>query len=110
VPTGDRLSLRTAANFKDLLAERSPVRAHVMRNTVHLVTAADFISFRPLSQPKIDRDLAGSFGRDLIGVDPAELAETARAPLSERPLTCGQLASALAPGRPARCAMFSSPR
>jgi hypothetical protein len=29
-----------------------------MRNTVHLVTAEDYVSFRPLFQPKLDCELA----------------------------------------------------
>ena len=87
-------------HLKDLLTERALVRAHLMRNTVHLVTAEDFVSFRPLFQPKIDRDLAGNFGRNLKGVDLAEVRQAARALLAERPLTRGQLAAELAPGWP----------
>ena len=37
--------------LENLLTERSAVRAHLMRNTVHLLTAEDFVSFRPLFQP-----------------------------------------------------------
>jgi hypothetical protein len=44
------------------LTERFVVRAHVMRNTVHLVTAEDYVCFRPLFQPLLDRALAGHFG------------------------------------------------
>jgi hypothetical protein len=72
-----------------------------MRNTVHLVTAEDLVIVRPLFQPKIDRDLAGNFGRNLTqgsGVDPAEVRQAARALLAERPLNRGQLAAELAPG------------
>ena len=87
-------------HLKDLLTERALVRAHLMRNTVHLVTAEDFVSFRPLFQPKIDRDLAGNFGRNLKGVDLAEVRQAARALLAERPLTRCQLAAELAPGWP----------
>jgi hypothetical protein len=87
-------------HLKDLLTERVLVRAHLMRNTVHLVTAEDFVSFRPLFQPKIDRDLAGNFGRNLKGVDLAEVRQAARVLLAERPLTRGQLAAELAPGWP----------
>jgi hypothetical protein len=55
------------------LTERIVVRAHLMRNTVHLVTAAGFISFRPLFQPVMERALAGNFGRNLGGVDLGDL-------------------------------------
>ena len=88
--------------LKDLLTERAVVRAHLMRNTVHLVTAEDFVGFRPLFQPKIDRDLAAHYGRNLaiggqgVGVDLAEVRQAARALLAERPLTRGQLAAELA--------------
>lgn len=88
--------------LEDLLTERSVVRAHLMRNTVHLVTAADFVSFRPLFQPLMDRGLAGNFGRDLAGVDLAELRETASTMLAHSALTRRQLAERLAPRWPGR--------
>jgi Winged helix DNA-binding domain len=72
------------------------VRAHLMRNTVHLVTAADFLSFRPLFQPLMQRALAGNFGRRLGGVDLAELRAAAAPLLAGRPLTRAQLAVQLA--------------
>lgn len=95
-----RLAGFAPKNLEDLYAERAVVRAHVMRNTVHLVTAEDFVSFRPLFQPKIDRDLAGNFGRNLAGADLDEIRQAARALLAERPLTRAELAAELAPGWP----------
>jgi Winged helix DNA-binding domain len=86
--------------LKDLLTERAVVRAHLMRNTVHLVTAADYISFRPLFQPLMNRALAANFGSDLTGVDLAELRDVASALLAETPLTRAQLAGRLAPRWP----------
>jgi Winged helix DNA-binding domain len=83
-------------DLKDLLTERSVVRAHVHRNTVHLLTAEDYLSFRPLFQPLRDRRLAGSFGRNLMGVDVDELGELAAGLLSRTPLTRTQLATRLA--------------
>ena len=65
--------------LKDLMTERVVVRAHLMRNTVHLVDARDYVRFRPLYQPLLDRDLAGNFGSNLAGVDLAELAAVAAA-------------------------------
>ena len=82
--------------LKDLLTERAVVRAHLMRNTVHLLTAEDFVSFRPLYQPLMDRGLAGNFGRNLGGVDLAELQATAAALLSREALTRAQLGRRLA--------------
>ena len=67
-----------------------------MRNTVHLVDAADFVRFRPLYQPLMDRALAGNFGRTLVGVDPAELAAAAAALLGQTALTRAELGAHLA--------------
>jgi hypothetical protein len=73
--------------LKELFTERAVLRAHLMRNTVHLVDAADYARFRPLYQPLLGRHLAGNFGKNLVGVDLAELAAAAAALLSETPLT-----------------------
>jgi hypothetical protein len=83
-------------DLEHLLTERAVVRAHLMRNTVHLVTARDFLSFRPLFRTLMDRGLAGNFGQNLAGVDLAELREAAAALLAERPLTRAELARRLA--------------
>ena len=37
--------------LKDLITERAVLRAHLRRNTVHLVDATDYLRFRPLYQP-----------------------------------------------------------
>jgi Winged helix DNA-binding domain len=87
-------------HLEDLLTERTVVRAHLMRNTIHLLTAADFVGFRPLFQPLMDRGLAGNFGPNLTGVDLAELRTVARTMLAESPLTRGQLGERLAPRWP----------
>jgi Winged helix DNA-binding domain len=83
-----------------LMTERTVVRAHLMRNTVHLVTAEDFIRFRPLVQPLMERGLAGNFGPRLIGIDLAELREQAAALLAQSTLTRVELARRLAPRWP----------
>jgi Winged helix DNA-binding domain len=83
-------------HLENLLAERAVVRAHLMRNTVHLLIAEDFVSFRPLFQPLADRGLAANFGRNLIGVDLAELRTAASALLSQEALTRGQIGRRLA--------------
>jgi hypothetical protein len=86
--------------LKDLISERAVVRAHLMRNTVHLVDAGDFVRFRPLFQALLDQRLAGSFGRNLVGVDLAELAAAAAALLGETALTRVELGARLAPRWP----------
>src|SRR3954452_22371389 len=42
----------------DLLERREAVRMVVMRSTIHLVSAADCRTLRPLVQPVIDAELA----------------------------------------------------
>jgi hypothetical protein len=96
-----RLSGFRPHHLEDLLTERSVVRAHLLRNTVHLLTAEDFVSFRPLFQPLMARGLAANFGRNLTGVDLAELGEVAAVVLAEAPLTRVQLAARLAERWPA---------
>ena len=80
-----RLSRFGHQDLKTLLAERSVVRAHLMRNTIHLLDAADFTRFRPLYQPLIDRALSAHFGPRLAGVDLDELRTAAAALLSQQP-------------------------
>jgi Winged helix DNA-binding domain len=82
-------------DLKDLMTERSVVRAHLMRNAVHLVTATDFLTFRPLFQPVMERALAGHFGARLAGVDLAELRDLAAALLAGTALTRTELARRL---------------
>jgi hypothetical protein len=95
-----RLSGFGQDDLRDLLAERTVVRAHLMRNTVHLVTAADFVRFRPLFQPLMDRALAAHFGPGLAGIDLGHLRSAAAALLAERPLTRTQLARQLSASWP----------
>ena len=86
--------------LKELITERAVLRAHLMRNTVHLVDAGDYVRFRPLYQPLLARHLAGNFGKNLIGVDLAELAAVAADLLGETPLTRVELGARLAPRWP----------
>jgi hypothetical protein len=88
--------------LQDLLTERRLVRAHLLRNTVHLLTAADFLTFRPLFQSVMERALTAHFGRNLTGLDPAELREAAAALLAQAPLTRTELGRRLAQRWPGR--------
>ena len=86
--------------LKELITERAVLRAHLMRNTVHLVDAGDYLRFRPLYQPVLARHLTGNFGKNLIGVDLAELAAVAADLLGQTPLTRVELGAQLAPHWP----------
>jgi len=92
-----RLSAFTTADLSDLLyPERIVVRAPIMRATVHLVDAADFVEFRPLFDSLMAAGLRANYGRNLTGVDLGALAAQATELLARHPLTRAQLAKALA--------------
>jgi hypothetical protein len=92
-----RLSAFATEELSDLLyPERIVVRAPIMRATVHLVDAADFVEFRPLFGPLMAAGLRANYGRNLTGVDLDALAAKAGELLARRPLTRAQLAEALA--------------
>jgi hypothetical protein len=78
------------------------VRIALMRSTIHLVTAADCLALRPLLQPVIERSMQGNFGRNLVGLDRAELVAAGRAAVEAAPLTFAALGRALAERWPER--------
>jgi hypothetical protein len=78
-----------------MINDRSVVRTHLMRGTLHLVTGRDCLALRPVVQPVLHRSMAGQYRRDLDGVDRGELAETARRLIEEQPLTTAQLGELL---------------
>jgi Winged helix DNA-binding domain len=81
-----------------LLEERRVVRAtSMLRTTIHLMTADDWLALRPVLQVVSDRGFAtGSpFGRRLAGMDIDEVLEAGLAALAERPLTASQLRTIL---------------
>ena len=77
-----------------LIEERRAVRATaMMRTTIHLLTARDWLALRPVLQVVQERGLrTGSpFGRNLDGLDIDDVVAAGRAFLEERPLTLSEL-------------------
>ena len=73
-----RLSAFTPDDLSNLLyPERTVVRAPIMRATVHLVDAADFVEFRPLFGPLLAAGLRANYARTLAGADLDALAAQA---------------------------------
>ena len=81
-----------------LLIDRAVVRIVVMRATIHLVSAADCLTLRPLMQPVLDGELRRhrEYAPALVAVDLDAVLAFARRFVDESPRTGGQLRAALA--------------
>src|SRR5215471_3593165 len=95
-----RLAGFRPADLADLLVSRQVVRIALMRSTIHLVSARDCLTFRPLIQPVLDRSLPAIFGKQFAGLDAGALAEAGRALVDAEPRTFGELGNLLAPDWP----------
>ena len=96
-----------------LLEERRVVRAtSMLRTTIHLMTADDWLALRPVLQVVSDRGFAtGSpFGRQLAGMDIGEVLDAGREALAEQALTASQLRKILGARWPDRDADFARVR
>ncbi|WP_235550257.1 winged helix DNA-binding domain-containing protein [Paenibacillus sp. Soil724D2] len=77
------------------IMDRSIVRIAIMRSTIHLVTAEDCLTLRPVLQSVQDRALKGTFGKKLAELDLDALAAAGRAFLEAQPLTFSELGKRL---------------
>src|SRR5687767_7368182 len=92
-----RLERFEAAELVRLLEEHAVLRTTLMRATLHLTTAEDFLAWRPMHQAMLEKRFAGSgFMKQLDGVDVGEVVEAGRAALAETPGTTATLGRALA--------------
>ncbi|GIH22563.1 hypothetical protein Aph01nite_08730 [Acrocarpospora phusangensis] len=78
-----RLRAFDPAVLSGLLTGRSVVRVHLMRRTVHLVTAGDMLAWRERHGAMLRQRVLGVYRRDLDGVDLDELAAAGRALLAD---------------------------
>lgn len=78
------------------ISSRRLVRAHLNRNTVHLLTAEDYLDFRPLFHRLHERGLRANFGHRLVGADLDEVRSRAQTLLRGSPLTRAELGELLA--------------
>jgi hypothetical protein len=88
--------------LSDLLTGRRVVRTHLMRRTVHLLTAEDTLAWRSRHDAMLRQRVLGVYRRELDGVDLAELATAGRAVLADdEPRSMPDLARALSDRWPA---------
>jgi len=92
-----RLRAFDPAVLSDLLTGRAVVRAHLMRRTIHLVTADDALAWRARYDDMLRQRVLAVYRRELDGVDLAELAAAGLAVLADgEPRTMTGLARELA--------------
>jgi hypothetical protein len=81
----------------DLLVQRKVVRTHLMRRTVHLVTADDVVAWRGRYDTMLRQRVLGNYRRELEGVDLEELAEAGHEVMADgEPRSMTELAKSLA--------------
>ena len=90
-----RISGFRADELSELTASRRAVRGPMMRATLHLVTSADYVAFRPVVQPVLERGFAGS-PFDIGGIDVEALLAGGRELIEHRPRTRAELGPLLA--------------
>jgi hypothetical protein len=89
------------AELSDLVERREAVRGTLMRATVHLTTAGDFLALRPLLQTVMERRFAASpFHAQIAGVPVDELLTAGRELVERRPRINPELAQELGPRWP----------
>ena len=71
------------AVLSELLVERRAVRTHLMRRTVHLVTAEDALTWRYRHDAVLRQRVLGVYRRELAGIDLDELAAAGREVLAD---------------------------
>jgi hypothetical protein len=85
------------ASLVGLLESHAVLRTTLMRATLHLTTADDFLAWRPMHQAMLEKRFAGSgFMKQLDGLDVGEVVAAGRAELAETPGTTATLGRALA--------------
>ncbi|MEU6716442.1 winged helix DNA-binding domain-containing protein [Nonomuraea sp. NPDC046802] len=90
------------AALSNLLTGRRVVRTHLMRRTVHLLTAEDALAWRARHDVMLRQKVLGTYRRELAGVDLEELTAAGLAVLADgEPRSMSELARAVAERWPA---------
>ncbi|MFF7308888.1 DNA glycosylase AlkZ-like family protein [Streptomyces sp. NPDC008137] len=97
-----RLRAFAPTALSDLLTGRRVARTHLMRRTVHLVTADDLVAWRARHDAMLRQRVLGTYRRELDGVDLGRLAAAGRSVMADgEPRTMGELARAVVDRWPA---------
>ena len=83
--------------LSDLIAGRRAVRAGLMRGTIHLVTAQDYLAIYPLTKPILARGFRSPWAGGLAAADLDEVVAAGVELLSEAPRTRAELSALLGP-------------
>ena len=86
----------------ELLRQRRVVRATMMRHTLHLMSARDYLRLRPAVQPALARNFSSVAGKRTQGLDIDRLVAVARAHLEQQPRTFADLRTVLSALEPER--------
>jgi len=90
------------AALSDLLTGRRVVRTHLMRRTVHLLTADDVLAWRARHDSMLRQRVLGTYRRELDGIDLDQLAAAGLAVMADgEPRTMTELTRTLADRWPA---------
>lgn len=89
-------------DLTDLIEDRRVVRSSMMRATLHLTTAEDYLLLRPSIQAALDRSQRSIAGKRLEGLDLDRLVSEARAMVEEEPRTFKELQERLVEMEPDR--------
>ena len=95
-----RVSGFNAADLARLARERKLVRATMMRATLHLMTAKDYLALRPTLQPMLAAAMDGVLGERGAEIDLPRVLADARRRLDERARTFEDLRSDMAAAWP----------
>ncbi len=95
-----RLHQFDPSTLSEAIESREAVRIALMRSTIHLVSAADCLSLRPVMQAAITAGPGHSSWRRAAGADPEKLEAEARELLGGTPMTYVDLVRALERHRP----------
>jgi hypothetical protein len=88
------------AELDELLTNRDAVRGWLMRGTLHLALARDYLAMRPCFRPVSERGLMGGFRRELEPVDLEAFLHAARELVKGEPMGGMAIGRALAPRFP----------